>query len=317
MSEEQDVPKRGMRWGLPASALLHVLVAVLLLLKLPATEQQPPKEETVKVDIVPQDEAPPPPQEKPAEEPPAPPPPPPPPAQQEQAKVEPPPKVPIPTLRPVFQFGQKDEGPKKEDGNAAEGRTDDADTKPDEKPDAPEAKPAPEVKTADAAPEQPKDDVAGVPDILKALEQESADKADDVGKPEEKTATAPEPAKAEQLTAARKIFSDTALGGQAAVLAMGDLPRDQRISQLCATELREQLRHATPKYSPELLPAFRLRFGNVLDVPKAAFRTRRDWYDLSFRCEVDEPATRVLSFAFKVGDRVPQSEWKARGFPEN
>lgn len=315
MDEVQDQPKRGMGWGLVASAVLHLLIAVLLLLKLPDFTHQPPKEEAVKVDIVPEKEAPkslePKATEKPAEQPPPPPP------QQQQAEEQPPPNVPIPTLRPVYKFGEKDEGQQSPDGNAAEGQKDAEDSPAEKPPEMPEAKPEPEVKTADTSQDTPKDDVQGIPDILKSLEQNSADKADAAGKPKDEKAAAPDPSKAKEMTAARKIFSDTSLGGQSAVLAMGDMPRDVRISQLCATELREQLRHATPRYSPELLPAFRLRTGNVLDVPTAAFRTSQTWYDVSFRCEVDDGGTRVLSFAFHVGDPVPQSQWKARRFPEN
>lgn len=311
MDDAQEQPRRGMWWGLPVSAALHILIAILLLLKLPDVTHQPAKEQAVKVDIVPEKEAPKPPEPKAAENPSAPPPP------QQPAAEQQPRNIPIPTLRPVYQFGEKDEGQKSLEGNAAEGEKDAPDTAADKPPEMPEAKPEPEVKTADTSIDVPKDDVQGVPDILKALEQDNASKAEAAGKPRDEKAASPDPSKAKALTAARKIFSDTSLGGRAAVLAMGDMPRDVRISQLCATELREQLRHTKPGYSPELLPAFRLRTGNVLDVPTAAFRTRDTWYDVSFRCEVDEGGTRVLSFAFHVGDPVPRSQWKARHFPEN
>lgn len=316
MSDETETPKRRMWWGLPASALLHVAIAVLLLLKLPEFPHQPPKEEAVKVDIVPEQEAPKPPE---TPEPPAPKaaekPPEPPPKPQEEAKVEQAPQnVPVPVLRPVFEFGQKDQGPDKQDGSASHGDKDAADDLAEKTPDAPKAD-QPDAASEETPKETAKDDLPGVPDILKAIDQQEAANAAAAGKPVEKKAATPKPSDALQMQEARRIFSDTALGGQAAVLAMGDMPRDVRISQLCATELREQLRHATPRYSPEMLPAFRLRYGNVLDVPKAAFRTRGNWFDISFRCEVDEPGTRVLSFAFKVGDAIPQSQWRARGFP--
>ena len=309
MDDVQGQPKRGMGWGLTASVLLHVLIPALLLFRLPETKAEAPKEETVKVDIVPEKDAPKPPEPKAAEKPPPPPPPP-----QQETKLEQPQNVPIPTLRPVFQFGQKEQGPEQQDGSAADGTKDAADELIDKKPDAPEAE-EPKAATEEAAKEPPKDDLPGVPDILKALEQQEAASAATAGKPVEDKAATPKPAEAKQLTAARKIFSDTSLGGQSAVLAMGDMPREVRISQLCATELKEQLRHGTPRFSPEILPAFRLRYGNVLDVPKAAFRASRRWYDVSFRCEVDDGGLKVVSFAFKVGDAVPRSEWQARKFP--
>ncbi|MCD2175925.1 DUF930 domain-containing protein [Rhizobium sp. C4] len=312
MDDVLDVPKRGKGWAFVTSAVLHAVIAALLFLKLPETKPEPPKDEAVKVDIVQEKDAPKPPEEKAADQPPPPPPPPP----QQEAKTEQPANVPVPTLRPVFEFGQKDQGPSQQDGSASEGEKDATDELADKKPDAPKAE-EPKAVTEEASKEPPKDDLPGVPDILKALEQQEAASAAAAGKPVEEKAATPKPADAPELKKARKLYSDAAVGGQAAVMAMGDMPRETRVGQLCATELREQLRHATPRYNPLMLPAYRLRFGNVLDVPKAAFRTPSDWYDVSFQCEVDDGGLKVVSFSFKVGDRVPQSEWKARRFPEN
>jgi len=310
MDDVQDVPKRGKEWAFVTSGVLHALIAAMLLLKLPETKAEPPKDEAVKVDIVPEKEAPKPPEQKAAEQPPPPPPP------QQDAKTEQPSNVPVPTLRPVFEFGQKDQGPSQQDGSAADGEKDATDELADKKPDAPKAE-EPKAVTEEAAKEPPKDDLPGVPDILKALEQQEAASAAAAGKPVEEKAQTPKPADAPELKKARKLYSEAAVGGQAAVTAMGDMPREARVGQLCATELREQLRHATPRYNPLMLPAYRLRYGNVLDVPKAAFRTPSDWYDVSFRCEVDDEGLKVVSFAFKIGAPVPESDWKARKFPEN
>lgn len=312
MEDVQNVPKRGNGWAYITSVVLHAAIAAALLLKWPEPKPEPPKDEAVKVDIVQEKDAPKPPEEKAAELPPPPPPPPP----QEEAKAEPPQNPPIPTLRPVFQFGQKNEGPAQQDGSASDGEKDATDELADKKPDAPQAE-EPKAVTEEVSREPPKDDLPGVPDILKALEQQEAASAAAAGKPVEEKAATPKPAVAPELKKARKLYSEAAVGGQAAVAAMGDIPREARVGQLCATELREQLRHATPRYNPMMLPAYRLRIGNVLDVPQAAFRTPGDWYNVSFRCEVDDGGLKVVSFAFKVGEPVPRSEWKARKFPEN
>lgn len=311
MDDVQDVPRRGKGWAFIASTVLHAAIAAALFLKWPDKKPEPPKDEAVKVDIVQDKDAPKPPEQKAAEQSPPPPPPP-----QEEAKAEPPQNPPIPTLRPVFQFGQKDEGPAQQEGSASDGEKDATDELADKKPDAPQAE-EPKAVTEEASKEPPKDDLPGVPDILKALEQQEAASAAAAGKPVEEKAATPKPSDAPELKKARKLYSEAAVGGQAAIAAMGNIPREARVGQLCATELREQLRHATPRYNPMMLPAYRLRFGNVLDVPEAAFRTPGDWYNVSFRCEVDDGGLKVVSFAFKVGDRVPQAEWKARKFPEN
>jgi hypothetical protein len=75
------------------------------------------------------------------------------------------------------------------------------------------------------------------------------------------------------------------------------------------------LLHAAPPYFPDLLPSDRPKGGTVIDVPGTAFRAFGQWFDLSYRCEVDKDATRVVSFAFQVGNPVPRSEWARRKLP--
>ena len=96
---------------------------------------------------------------------------------------------------------------------------------------------------------------------------------------------------------------------------MGGVPRGVRAGRLCLTELREQLLHALPPFFPDILPSQGLNNGTIIEIPNAAFRADRQWYNLSFRCEVDTDATKVMSFAFNVGGPVPPSEWKRRGLP--
>jgi hypothetical protein len=91
-----------------------------------------------------------------------------------------------------------------------------------------------------------------------------------------------------------------------------------RVGQLCSTELGEQLKHSSSDYRPQVLPSYRLPRGTVLDVRRRACGSVGGrWYNVSFRCEVDADATKVVSFAFDVGSAVPRSEWKNRGFPED
>jgi hypothetical protein len=128
---------------------------------------------------------------------------------------------------------------------------------------------------------------------------------------------AAKPTKEGTLTKAKTLFSRSESGEAQATRAIGNTPRGARAGELCATELREQLRHAAPVYRPELLPAYRLPSGNVLDVKRSQFRADGQWYNLSFRCEIDADATKVQSFAFDIGEAVPRSEWRSRGFPDN
>ncbi len=104
-------------------------------------------------------------------------------------------------------------------------------------------------------------------------------------------------------------------GSDVATTAIGEIPRAIRAGRLCATELRSQMTGSLPPYWPDILPTYPLKEGNILQIRKGAFRSRAQWYNLSFRCEVDEAATRVFSFEFEDGVPIPRAEWAIRGFP--
>lgn len=115
------------------------------------------------------------------------------------------------------------------------------------------------------------------------------------------------------LPGVRKLYSPGATGNALATSSMENVPRDQRVANLCANVLNQELQSAD--YSPKWLPTIPLKQGNVLNPTQAAFSTTTQWFDLSFRCEVDADATRVLSFNFRVGGLVPPGEWTRRRFP--
>ena len=102
-----------------------------------------------------------------------------------------------------------------------------------------------------------------------------------------------------------------------AMTAMGMMSRQERGDQLCGTELSQQLRNGSPAYVPYLLPILRLKEGNVVDVPLAAFRDINGaWINIAVRCEVDDDATQVVRFSLSIGKTVPRTEWAERGFPD-
>lgn len=314
-------------------------------------EPPPPEEEPPP----PPPPPPPPEEQKPAEQqgteapPPPPPPPPPPEPEQQQAEEQPqePPQAeaqeqeqeqqqagaalpdqgPLPVLRPVLEFGDEDTGPRVDVSELTRG-----DIAPDE-PAEGEAETSETAATEDkgepadaSATPDPQD--AAVPEtdteegVPTALVDGAPSAGEEATKPAQEAETAEADAAATQaeaarepLTEAKRIYSDNDTGGTIARTAMGDVPRSARIEQLCSTELLAQLRNGSPSYNPELLPSYRLQQGTVLDIRRAAFRANTRWYNLSFRCEVDSDAKRVVSFAFDIGSEVPRGEWKSRGFP--
>ena len=133
MKDDRDDQRRVSRWALPGSLAAHVLVALLVIFGLPLQLFEPEEEQAINVDLVP----PPKPREKPKAAPP------PPPAKSEEKKAEKPPPqnneagraaATQPVLRPVFQFGEKDAGPRQSpDGNSPQegSASPEAERKPD------------------------------------------------------------------------------------------------------------------------------------------------------------------------------------------
>lgn len=298
MRDDIQDQRRAFGWTLPTSLVLHVLIAVFLIFGLPESLPKPQEDEAVNVELVP-------PPKPPEKAKPEPPPPPPPESKPEKPpeKVETPPEkeavqpAPAPVLKPVFRFGEKDAGPREsKEGNSAEEGS--------QSPAAPDDPDKREVAKQPAPIElQAKD--GGVP--APAPEKTAAPKPAESAKDKEQKET--------KLTEAKKLFSISISGDPIAMNAMAGLPRAVRAGQLCATELDGQLKNGSP-YFPERVPLYPLDGGTVLDEPEAAFPANGVWYNVSFRCEVDENATRVVSFAFRVGDPIPRSDWKRRGLPE-
>lgn len=271
-------------WALPASLVLHLLIVALLIFGLPVSLSQPQKEQAVTVDLVP----------------------PPEPAEKAEVKSSPAAEVPkpeksqeangetssagdesarhppAPAIRPVFQFGEEDAGPRMSpDGNSAEDGSPTAQRNPDERDVAEPAQAGSEATNQAPPPEAP-------------------------------AADAQEPPK---LREAKTLFSQAATGRPTATTAMAGVPRPVRAGRLCLTELRAQLLNASPPFFPDLLPSEWKNDGTTVDIPDTAFRASGQWYSLGYRCKVDQDATKVVSFALRVGEAIPRSEWKRRGLP--
>ncbi|MDH4414099.1 MAG: DUF930 domain-containing protein [Rhizobium sp.] len=348
MTDKKKTGWRRLGGGMAISLLLHVLAVAVFLLSFDSPVEIAEPEQAVDVTLVappaepkpepepeaePETEAAEPPAEEvaeaapppPAPEPPAPEPQPEP--QPEPTPVEQPPvpepelpdsaSAPIPVLRPVVRFGERDSGPELSRGTEAE-------------PDLAEEANAPDQaeETADAAPTlaQPEIALPEAPPLEGALPEAAAETNEGAGEAEASAENSPaDPVIVAAISKAQleprevtELFSSAISGDQAAMTAMAGLTRQERGDQLCGTELSQQLRNGTPAYVPYFLPILRLKEGNVVEVPLAAFRdVKGSWINIAVRCEVDEDATEVVRFSLSVGKAVPRSEWAERGFPDS
>lgn len=338
MTEMRKTGWRRLGGGMVLSLLLHALAVAVFLLSFDSPVDIAEQEQAVEVTLV----APPPePEPEPAPEPeetaeaetPEPPAPEPeqlPPAPEPvPAPAEQPPipeeapelpdsaSAPIPVLRPVVRFGETDSGPELSRGSEAERQA----------AEAPQAD-LPSTEVADAAPtlSQPEITLPEAPPLESVLPETAEETQLGAGEAETSAETEPLDPQVEEADIAdakleprevTELFSTAISGDEAAMTAMAGLTRQERGDQLCGTELSQQLRNGTPAYVPYFLPILRLKDGNVIDVPLAAFReVNGAWINIAVRCEVDKDATEVVKFQLSVGKAVPRAEWAERGFPD-
>lgn len=97
--------------------------------------------------------------------------------------------------------------------------------------------------------------------------------------------------------------------------AMRTLADPERIVQLCDIEAMEQVRRARPDYDPDMVVPYAmadmLTSGAALVATGGAFRSRREWYEISFRCTPSASFEAVESFEFTLGDQIPHELWEA------
>ncbi|WP_183913859.1 DUF930 domain-containing protein [Rhizobium lentis] len=332
-------------WGVGASVLLHLPLIALLIFGLPKIEPKPPEDESVKVELVPPPEEKKPEEKKPKEKPPEPKPP-------EEAKKEPPPPPPPPkaakppeapvaprpqrVARPVFEFAEKDSAPEQSERGipqqAEAPKPPVIEVKPEtspveppqtQKPDVHQTIPAanplpqdielPEVETTEVNPEKNGPAAIG-PDEAKTNFEQAKPSTNSTAAT---SSTPPDAEESNNLKKAKTLFTHDFVSDRRVKAAMNNLPRQMRGGQLCWSELREQLLHSSAAYDPNIIevPRYNLPNGNVLALKRSAFYDGKQLRQLAFSCEVNDNATKIISFEFGVGNVIPKSEWAIYDYP--
>ncbi len=97
------------------------------------------------------------------------------------------------------------------------------------------------------------------------------------------------------------------------VAKLGTLAPSERIEQICNLEGMEQVAAANQNFAPEMVVAYAMgdtqTIGNVLKADGAALQSRGKWYNFRYSCEVSGEPPEIVSFAFKIGEAIPEQEW--------
>lgn len=129
--------------------------------------------------------------------------------------------------------------------------------------------------------------------------------------PQAKPTPSPAPKPAKTLYS-KNILSDPRVRG-----ALGKLPPEKRIVQMCSIEAAEQARRASTAFTPDLVQSFGKNGGSItaqhLSARGGAVRSRGVWREMTFDCTVNTAFDAVTAFRFALGETIPRSAWAARG----
>ena len=91
----------------------------------------------------------------------------------------------------------------------------------------------------------------------------------------------------------------------------------ERLEQLCdytaMTRIREQSKDHRPDRAVAHAMAEPVVSGDTLEVSGGAFRSRKKWYALSYRCTATPDHLTIVTFRFTVGEEIPESKWASFG----
>jgi hypothetical protein len=177
----------------------------------------------------------------------------------------------------------------------------------------------PEALTPPAPPPLP----AQAPTPPPAAEIASPPQPAPTAAPPDKPITPPitPPAEPPAMITARTLHSESVLANprsRGAREALKTLEASERIEQLCNLEAMSQIHAWKADFEPDRVVAFAMAgtklTKSTLEAEGAAFRSRKHWYGLRFRCEMAANG-KVAGFQFRVGDAIPRSEWTAHDLP--
>lgn len=86
-----------------------------------------------------------------------------------------------------------------------------------------------------------------------------------------------------------------------------------RLEQACDTEAMIRIKEQDNPYRPDKVIAYTFKdptYGaNSLNAPGAVFRSRGEWYHLSYKCHTDAENLSVQKLTLKIGAQVSHQNW--------
>ncbi len=99
--------------------------------------------------------------------------------------------------------------------------------------------------------------------------------------------------------------------------ALKRLDPSERILQVCSLAATERIAGDKKTYRPDRAVMDSVsppqEQGDKISGTGGAFRSRGAWYQFSYSCATSPDRLKVLSFEFRVGEKIPESKWESLG----
>ncbi|WP_454848637.1 DUF930 domain-containing protein [Rhizobium binxianense] len=86
-----------------------------------------------------------------------------------------------------------------------------------------------------------------------------------------------------------------------------------RLEQSCDTEAMSRINKDNTGFRPDKVIAYTFKdpieSDNSLQAPGAVFRSKGDWYHLSYNCMTGPQHINVRKLQYQIGEKVPRDKW--------
>ena len=95
------------------------------------------------------------------------------------------------------------------------------------------------------------------------------------------------------------------------------LDPETRLEQVCDYEAMRRIGREAKEFRPDRSQSNAVtepkHDGSTLIAKGAAFRSKGQWYQFSFTCKGAPDHLTVLSFAYQIGEPIPEQKWEEYG----
>jgi hypothetical protein len=91
----------------------------------------------------------------------------------------------------------------------------------------------------------------------------------------------------------------------------------ERLEQLCDYTAMTRIRTEKKEFRPDRAVANAMAEpranGDTLEVTGGAFRSKKKWYALTYRCTATPDHLKIVTFNYAVGEEIPEAKWASFG----